>query len=187
MTGYEVQHSLASDGNWDRATTVLVADPKETSVDVTGLQAYTAYLVRVRARSDAGAGGWSEEVLTGTLDAPPERMDAPTFRERTPGGFTVTWQAASVPVDASAVVGYDIEHRLAAGATDWTTAVLVDGIAATATSRAVTGLQVDTAYEVRVRARNGTVGGAGAGPLVRARGGEDAQLWRREFGASLEL
>ena len=166
VTGYEVAYlKKPADGSppdWSSAATVTAAAP-DTSVAVSGLEAATAYLVRVRAQNSAGDGAWSDAAEATTVDAPPAKMAAPTFTEAGADRFTVNWTAASVPAGASAVTGYEVAYlKKPAGGSpqDWSSATSVGVSDESATSVAVSGLEAATAYLVRVRAGNGAGDGA---------------------------
>ena len=165
VSGYVVQHlekPASGSPDWaSDATSVDVGDAAARSAAVTGLDARTTYLARVAAKNASGTGAWSDTVEATTADAAPAKMAAPTFTNPAVGGFTVNWAAATVPAGATAVTGYTIQHieKPASGSPDWNNATAT-AAAASATSKAVTGLQAATAYLVRVRASNG----AGDGP-----------------------
>ena len=61
---YWVQYRKSADTHWK--THIIL--PPATSADITGLDAGTAYSVRVRAVSDVGAGNWSEEQTESTYN-----------------------------------------------------------------------------------------------------------------------
>ena len=175
VSGYEVAHLVkpvdGSEPDWSGAT-VVAAAAADTSVQVSGLEAATAYLVRVRASNGAGSGVWSDaaevstaadEAVTGEVaaEAVPDKMDAATFSSVTVSGFAVGWTAAVVPAGASAVSGYEVAHLVKpvdGSEPDWSGATVVAAAAAD-TSVQVSGLEAATAYLVRVRASNGAGSG----------------------------
>ena len=61
---YWVQYRKSKTTHWE----IQIILPPATSADTTGLDADTAYSVRVRALSDVGAGNWSEEQTESTYD-----------------------------------------------------------------------------------------------------------------------
>ena len=98
------------------------------------------------------SGAWIEDgTATGTIeddDPAPEAPDAPSVPTLTAGQ---TWLEASwtAPADnGSAITSYDVHYRETGG--NWQDA----GHTGTGTTKRITGLTADTAYEVRVRASN---------------------------------
>ena len=61
---YRVQYRKSEDAHWK----IQIILPPATSANITGLDADTAYSVRVRALSDVGAGNWSKEQTKSTYD-----------------------------------------------------------------------------------------------------------------------
>ena len=162
VTGYKVQYkTTAAASTWTTWARTGIAT--STSETVTGLTDGTAYVFRVRATNRIGDGAWSPASAQITPAALPNRMVPPTIRARTADGFTVGWRTAAVPDGAAAVMGYEVQHRLAAAGNTWAADATVVTAGASARSATVTGLSADTAYLVRVRATNGNTGGAGPG------------------------
>ena len=98
------------------------------------------------------SGAWIEDgTATGTIeddDPAPEAPDAPSAPTLTAGQ---TWLEASWTAPAnngSAITGYDVHYRETGG--NWQNA----NHTGTGTTKRITGLTADTAYEVRVRASN---------------------------------
>ena len=142
ITGYDV-HYRETGGNWLDANHTGTGTTKR----ITGLTADTAYQVRVRASNSEGAGDWSPDASART-DAAAEAPDAPSAPTLTAGE---TWLEASwtAPADnGAAITGYDVHYRETGG--NWTDA----NHTGTGTTKRITGLTADTAYEVRVRATN---------------------------------
>ena len=142
ITGYDV-HYRETGGNWTSANHTGTGTTKR----ITGLTADTAYEVRVRASNSEGAGDWSP-AASGRTEAAAEAPDAPSAPTLTAGE---TWLEASwtAPDDnGAAITGYDVHYRETGG--NWTDA----GHTGTGTTKRITGLTADTAYEVRVRASN---------------------------------
>ena len=142
ITGYDV-HYRETSGNWTGANHSGTA----TTIRITGLTADTAYQVRVRASNAEGTGDWSTAASART-DAAAEAPDAPSAPTLTVGE---TWIEASwtAPADNdSAITGYDVHYRETGG--NWTDA----NQTGTGTTKRITGLTADTAYQVRVRASN---------------------------------
>ncbi len=81
----------------------------------------------------------------GTISSVPGAVAAPLVFAAGSDGLSVLWQVPAGPEPT----GYDVEYRTGAGAWEsWTHA-------GTGTTATITGLQPDTAYEVRVRGTNG--------------------------------
>ena len=142
ITGYDV-HYRETGGNWTDANHTGTGTTKR----ITGLTADTAYQVRVRASNTQGAGDWSPSA-SGRTEAAAEAPDAPSAPTLTAGE---TWLEASwtAPADnGAAITGYDVHYRETGG--NWTDA----GHTGTGTTKRITGLTADTAYQVRVRASN---------------------------------
>ena len=98
------------------------------------------------------SGAWIEDsTATGTIeddDPAPEAPDAPSAPTLTAGE---TWLEASWTAPAnngSAITGYDVHYRETGG--NWQNA----NHTGTGTTKRITGLTADTAYQVRVRASN---------------------------------
>ena len=156
VTGYRferLQKPASGAPDWSMATGEN-ATAAARSKAVSGLTVGKVYLVRVRASNGAGDGPWSDVVESAVVGAP-DKMAAPTFTAESVSGFTVNWTAASVPSSAPAVSGYTIAHleKPSSGDPDWSTATTATA-GASATSKAVTGLDTNTEYLVRVRASN---------------------------------
>ena len=154
ITGYELQWRSSADADWTNVTGIASA---ATSYTITGLQPQTTYEVRVRALFATTIGAWSKPITVSTT-APPEMppaSDGPKIVEPATGSnsITVTWTA---PATGETIAGYELQWRSNTD-TDWT---VVTGISGDATSYTITGLQPQTAYEVRVRALFATTAGA---------------------------
>ena len=144
ITGYDV-HYRETGGNWQDAN--HTGTGTGTTKRITGLTADTAYEVRVRASNAEGASDWSPAASART-DTAAEAPDAPSAPTLTAGQ---TWIEASwtAPADnGSAITGYDVHYRETGG--NWQNA----NHTGTGTTKRITGLTADTAYEVRVRASN---------------------------------
>jgi len=101
----------------------------------------------VRASNSEGAGDWSP-AANGRTDEAVEAPDAPAAPTLTPGEtwLDVSWTA---PADnGAAITSYDVHYRETGG--NWTDA----NHTGTGTTKRITGLTADTAYQVRVRASN---------------------------------
>lgn len=142
---YEVQYKLTSEPTtWTVYSAAL--DPNTTTANITGLASNTSYDFRVRATNGDGDSAW----LTGTVST----LDVlPTA----PSGVTVTpLSSSSLQVDwtdnSNNEVNFVVEYKLTTEPTTWT--LWSSAIAANATTTTITGLSTNTAYDVRVRARN---------------------------------
>ena len=68
ITQYQVQYKTLGMTLWINASRVS-SSPPATSTSVTGLDGDTEYVVRVRAFSEIGAGGWSVEETVRNADS----------------------------------------------------------------------------------------------------------------------
>ena len=148
ITGYDVRYKETS-------STATYTDAGHTgtttTITLTGLTANTAYMVQVRAVTDAQNGTWSTPLVQTTLLANP--IDAPTsltVSNRGSTGFTVSWTAPTW-TSGLTITGYEVRYRLSTSAT-YSDA----GHTGTSTSVALTGLTASTSYAVQVRALAGT-------------------------------
>ena len=100
VTGYDVEYKTTDATSWVAWSHSGTA----TSAVITGLSHGVEHQVRVRARSDAGAGDWSPPVA-GTPQGKPHKPETPKV---TPGDeqLTVSWTAPSD--GGSAITGYSI-------------------------------------------------------------------------------
>ncbi|MXZ27171.1 MAG: hypothetical protein F4Y72_02575, partial [Gammaproteobacteria bacterium] len=142
ITGYDV-HYRETGGNWTDAN----HSGTTTTKRIESLTPDTAYEVRVRASNSEGAGDWSP-AATRRTEVAAEAPDAPSAPTLTAGEtwLDVSWTA---PDDnGAAITGYDVHYRETGG--NWASA----NHTGTGTTKRITGLTADTAYEVRVRASN---------------------------------
>lgn len=134
LIGYDVQ--VLDAGTWASVGRVTTSEST-----VTDLENGTAYGVRVRAVTSAGAGDWSSSVSVTPAAAP----DAPIVTaERGDLEASVNWAAPAS--NGAAISGYELRYR-SSGA--WSTPV-----STALTTRVVDGLTNGTAYEFQVRAIN---------------------------------
>lgn len=149
----------------DATTGAALAAATGTTATLTGLTAGTTYRVVVVARDAAGNVSPASPVVTfvtpggGGDTQPPSTPGAPTASAITSVSATLTWAAST---DNVGVTGYTVQNG--AGATVATS---------TTPSVTLTGLTADTAYTVRVVARDaaGNVSPASAAATFRTAGG----------------
>ena len=185
-TQYDLWHcagECTDDSDWSK--TQITAGT--TTKQLTGLTPNTTYKVKVRLRTASLVAPWSSAATATTLTV------ATLTALATPANVTVTAGDADTKLDVSwgsvlGATGYDI-WRCAGSCTsdsDWTKT------SATTTSTTLTGLARDTAYKVKVRAKNSTLTGAFSSvittvtsitvenpsnaPTVRAVAGQESQL-----------
>ncbi len=153
IIGYIVAHRRIGGGDWKSQT--FTRSPTQRTI--TGLENDTQYQFRVRAINGLGpqaAGDWSP-IATATPTADAQPPDAPARPRLTPGNeqITVEWDA---PDDnGTPITGYIVEYReggfiLAFVDTSWKSRTFTQS----PTQRTITGLENDTQYQFRVRARN---------------------------------
>ena len=129
------------------------------SATITGLTNGTKYEARVRARNANGAGPWSP-VASGIPLAAPSTPTGLTL-ERGHTQLVVSW---SEPAShGAAITGYVVQHRDCTAtrkdctsSPKWNETWTPHSDTGTDTSRTMTGLTNDTAYQVRVRATSST-------------------------------
>ncbi len=145
ITGYDVEYKESSASSWTDASHTGM----NASHTIGSLTNGTEYDVRVRAKNGGGNGAWSD-----TASATPQ-LDAPgqvTNLALTAGDGEID---ASWDVPSGTITGYDVEYK-ESGVSSWTDA----GHSGTTASHTIDSLTNGTAYDVRVRAKNG--GGNGA-------------------------
>ena len=148
ITGYDLQYRETDTSDWTQ-----VSDQTGTSYTITGLSLETEYEVQVRATNSVGDSGWSSSETATTTSTVPYTPDAPTVTVRSATSLLVSWTAPSDD-GGETVTGYDLQYR-ETGTSDWTQ---VDD--QTGMSYTITGLSLETEYEVQVRATN-SVGDSG--------------------------
>ena len=147
ITDYDVQYRAGTSGGWTDGTHTGTA----TTATLTGLSENTSYQVQVRATNDEGTGAWSDSG-SGTTDANAAPAPEAPQAEGQAGSYTslvVSWTAPDTG-DGAAITGYEIRYREHPGG-EWESWPH-DGTGAAAT---ITELEVNTAYEVQVRALYG--------------------------------
>jgi fibronectin type 3 domain-containing protein len=119
-----------------------------TSFSVGSLVENRKYCFRVLARNDGGASAWSETACGSTLAKVPAAPTDLVVKSATANSAVVQWKAGPLPFDA-----FQISWR-PAGQSTWTTQ---KKLPATTLTETLTGLAIDTAYEVTVSAFNAGV------------------------------
>ena len=159
VTGYQVKVSSVAAGamgvtGW---MDIMNSDATTASYTVTGLTAFTAYTLAIRAQNPAGDG----EVATIDATTAAEPPGAPTsLMAGTPTSTTVplTWTVATTGGDATAFQ-FKVSHADGSAIiTDWTDIMNSD---ATTSSYTVTGLTAETAYTFAIRSKNSAGESAG--------------------------
>lgn len=141
-TAFLIEYSVNGGVTWQSYTTTYA---NQTSYSVTGLQAATSYAFRVRARHPSGSySGYSESVTAATLG-----VSAPADLRAvgvSPTRVELEWFDRS-----DSETAYHVEYSGDQGATwmNYTTTY------ASQTGLAISGLSTGTAYQFRVRARDG--------------------------------
>ena len=143
VSSYDVSHSRDDGSSW------IVVDPAWTSGPlshtVSGLVNGVSHLVRVRAVSAAGEGGWSDSAQA-TPRGVPERPLAPSLAVGDEE-LVVSWVAPDS--GGSAVTSYDVRYSRDDG--NWMPAFsVISGVR----TRTIRGLVNGVSYEVGVRAVN---------------------------------
>ena len=140
LLGYELGWRRADEATWNEVRDI---PSTQTTYTITGLEAGTAYEVRIRAVYAGEEGEWSPVIAAGPTESRPVPSVPPNGR--TASSLTVTWTA---PETDLGLLGYELGWRRADEA-DWNKK---RDIPSTQTTYEITGLDADTAYEVRVRA-----------------------------------
>ncbi|MCY3599093.1 MAG: cadherin domain-containing protein, partial [Gemmatimonadetes bacterium] len=159
ITNYDLRYRAKADGDWTEPTAVgaVLADK------ITGLDAGTTYEAQVRAKSSEGASEWSEPG-EGTTD-PDNRspsFDAETYEREVPENSAPGTEVGA-PVTATDDDQDDLTYSLVTGGDE--APFVIDG--ATGQVKVAEGAALDyesgkTAYEVSVRASDGTLAATAA-------------------------
>lgn len=149
IAGYDVSRDAGA--TWTNLGNVL-------SHNFTGLTASTAYPIRVRARD--AEGNVSDPPLEISITTgpdgdttKPELIGVITVGQKTNNSISISWPAGT---DNVAVTSYEVSSN---GGTSWT------DTGSTALTRTITGLTPLTAYNIRVRAKDGA-GNVSDSPLA---------------------
>ncbi len=129
------------------------------SATITGLTNGTKYEARVRARNANGAGPWSPVASGVPLAAP----STPTGLTLEPSNTQLVVSWSEPASHGAAITGYVVQHRDCTAtrkdctsSPKWSETWTPHSDTGTDTSRTITGLTNDTAYQVRVRATSST-------------------------------
>jgi len=140
-TSYTVRWRQSQVGSW-QGQAALAQDT--TSYTVQDLQPETEYLIQVEATGPGGTAA-AGPISATTHGVPPPAATNLQVTGATDSSISLSWQD-----NATNETGYRVEHRLQ-GAPSWTQG---PNLPADTTSHTVTGLQPNTAYELRVVAFN---------------------------------
>ena len=154
----------------------LYPEGSATTVTITDLEAGTEYKVRMRARYNQGehadspwSGPWQEASLTVAAEPTPEPTAEPTATGDNAGGLVIAWQAPQAPHDAPT----DYRVSWARSDDDYPSYTEEHGNAHPATpTHTLEGLDRDTEYKIRIRARyspNGQYDAHWSGPWTEIR------------------
>ena len=154
VRGYELGWRRAGAANWPEQREIPSG---QTTYTIPGLEAGTAYEVRVRVVYAGGAGEWSPVVAVETAPASGSGTPSPP---RTPPIFevaSVTWDTITLSLTKPdpAITGYEVRWKLYFAQTWQTTA----SVPSTNTTYTISGLRRNARYLVGVR----TVTGGDAG------------------------
>jgi len=149
--GCEIQESPTRD-DADFTTIESAVAPGKRTYERTGLDPLTTYYYRVRAYNGSGTSEWSDVVSAMTpeenLDLPPVPMNVHA-RPLSTSEIRITWEMPSPSNEDS----FEIERSETANVVDFR--LLTSNLAAGDSSHTDSGLEQNTEYWYRVRARNG--------------------------------
>ncbi len=140
ITGYVVHYQAVGWNTW----VPVPHSGTATSATITGLWNGIEYNVRVGAFGNTGPGGWSE--LVSAIPAP-RAPDQPVIT-LTPGTLRIQVAWEEPESYGSPITGYTVQYR--EPDSQWVN----DDHSGTETIRHITGLELHTEYEVRIRARS---------------------------------
>ena len=171
-TSYDVEYRLTStapSGLWSMS----MASTSPTTL--TNLMPSSSYQIRVRATTQTEMGDWSATATQTTPDPPAPEPLSPLAKVTN----VVVWRAISegfvVEFDLQTqATSYDIEYRLLSTAPsgEWSRGTAITD------SVAIKGLSLDTAYQVRVRARNATAIGEWSDVVMRTTSTTPEQVYQ---------
>ena len=148
---YRILHRV-DPGYWTLATNSATTSP----YTISGLSNGTTYNVRIFAYPESGSStyrrsGHRGAAVTPSATAGGSPLAAPVISAtRTPNSITISWNAVT-----GATNGYDVQYKVA------TSSIWIDQSDRTSPST-ISSLNIDTAYNVRVRARAVATRGASA-------------------------
>ena len=147
----EVKLGGSADLSWSSSNaTSCSGSPGIGSADPSGSAAFTPsavgnFSVTVTCTGDGGSGSATAKVhVVDVPDAPAK----PTVAASGSTKLAVSWTAPSS--NGAAITGYQVRHRMNSNMADWGS----PAGAGTSTSKTLTGLTANTAYQVQVRAGN---------------------------------
>ena len=126
----------------------------DTSYTITGLTNGTEYIIHVIAKNESfdDYGGTASNEEYGTpmsLPGAPRNLDVAEGNKK----LTLTWEAPTASPGVT-VTGYKLQWK-ANTVTSWDATTGVTEVSVSGLTREITGLDISTAYDVRVRADNG--------------------------------
>ena len=129
----------------------------DTSYTITGLTNGTEYIIHVIAKNESfnDYGGTASNAEYGTpmgLPGGPNNLQVVPGNEK----LALTWEAPTA-IEGVTVTGYKVQWK-ASTITSWDAATGVTEVSVSGLTREITGLDVSTDYDVRVRADNGITG-----------------------------
>ena len=138
-----------SGGSW-RTWTRTAQNAADTTETITGLTNGTTYQVRVAAVNAAGTGRYTSTVSQTPIEDPqvpgvPDNLSVTAGD----GRLAASWDEPSDLGNPDRLTGYSVQYREGASG-DWTEVTR----SGTGRTQTITGLNNDTAHEVRVAARN---------------------------------
>ena len=141
ISSYDLRYRVSGATDWLDAS-----DLTGTSYTLSSLAVNTEYEVQVRATNSIGDSAWSPSGMGRTATGVPDAPTAPTVASGGQTSLSVTWTA---PADnGETISSYDLRHRRT-GTTSWTNVTN-----RSTTNYTITMLEINTSYDVQVRATN---------------------------------
>ena len=168
ITDYDVRYSSDSGANWTEWNAGNTSSTASATVD--NLTNGTAYVVQVRAGNANGDGPWSPSSSSTTPYGKPNAPTGLTVETVSATSLKASWTEPDT--NGKAITDYDVQYRACTNTNDlscatnpaWAstwTARTGETTSDTATTATITGLTASTAYQVQVRAANGTAAPGG--------------------------